>query len=156
MVQSLINNKYMKKLTFLVTMLTIFVGNVSAQYKKDGTPDMRYNSNKQIYGNTYYSSGYSNQSNQSVRYQNGYIKDNGTYVDPHYKTGNNSTNWDNFSTKQNSNPYTGESGSRVRDYSNDAYNYGSGQQIQTGPKGGQYYINSNGNKVYVPKRGGEW
>lgn len=33
-----------------------------------------------------------------------------------------------------------------------ANNYGKNQQIRTGKKGGQYYQNSNGNKVYVPKR----
>lgn len=93
------------------------------------------------------------QTNGSTRYQSGYYKPStGTYVQPHYKTISNSTNWDNFSTKDNYNPYNGSKGSRARDYSNDAYNYGSGQQIQTGPRGGQFYINSNGNKTYVPKR----
>jgi len=40
----------------------------------------------------------------------------------------------------------------AKDYSSGSYNYGSGKTIQTGPKGGQYYYNSNGNKTYVPKR----
>lgn len=93
------------------------------------------------------------QSNSTTRYQRGYIKpSSGTYVQPHYKTNNNNTNHDNFSTKGNTNSYTGQSGSRARDYSNGAYNYGRGQIIRTGPKGGQYYYNSNGNKTYVPKR----
>ena len=82
----------------------------------------------------------------------GYYKDNGTYVDSYVRTSPNSTNWDNFSTSGNSNPYTGSTGYRARDYSSGAYNYGSGQSIYTGPRGGQYYINSNGNKTYVPKR----
>ncbi|MBV8328011.1 hypothetical protein [Chryseobacterium sp.] len=93
------------------------------------------------------------QTNSSTRYQSGYYKPStGTYVQPHYKTNNNSTNQDNYSTTGNTNAYTGQSGSRARDYSNEAYNYGSGQTIQTGPRGGQYYYNSNGNKTYVPKR----
>lgn len=93
------------------------------------------------------------QTNSSTRYQSGYYKPStGTYVQPHYKTNNNSTNHDNYSTKGNTNSYTGQSGSRAKDYSSGAYNYGSGQTIQTGPKGGQYYYNSNGNKTYVPKR----
>lgn len=142
----------MKNLTFLIAVLTCFVFSANAQYKKDGTPDMRYSSNKQLYGNSYSTPSYNYGTNSNVRYQSGYTKDNGTYVEPHYKTNSNSTNWDNFSTKDNYNPYNGNTGSRARDYSNDAYNYGSGQQIQTGPKGGQYYINSNGNKTYVPKR----
>jgi hypothetical protein len=93
------------------------------------------------------------QSNSSVRYQNGYYKPStGSYVEPHYKTNNNSTNHDNFSTEGNRNSYTGKPGSRAKDYSRDAYNYGGGNTIYTGPRGGQYHYNSNGNKVYVPKR----
>lgn len=88
----------------------------------------------------------------NVTYQNGYTRKDGTYVQGHYKTRRNNTNWDNFSTSGNTNPFTNKAGSVARDYSVDAYNYGSGQTIHTGPKGGQYYINSNGNKTYVPKR----
>lgn len=89
---------------------------------------------------------------QRTRYQKGYMKSNGTYVQGHYKTERNRTNHDNFSTSRNRNPYTGSAGSRARDYSIDAYNYGRGKNIQTGSRGGQYYINSKGNKTYVPKR----
>lgn len=91
-------------------------------------------------------------SNSSVRYQSGYTRSNGTYVSGHYKTNSNYTNHDNFSTYGNTNPFTGSNGSRARDYSSSAYNYGSGRTIQTGPRGGQYYTNSQGNRVYVPKR----
>lgn len=90
--------------------------------------------------------------NSSVRFQEGYFRSNGTYVNGHMKTRRNDTNWDNFSTKGNRNPFTGSKGTRARDYSREAYNYGSGRTIYTGPRGGQYYINSNGNKVYVQKR----
>lgn len=90
--------------------------------------------------------------NPNTSYSNGYIKSNGTQVDPYIKTQSNETNWDNYSTKDNTNPYTSEKGSRAKDYSSDAYNYGSGKVIQTGERGGQYYINDKGNKVYVPKR----
>ena len=82
----------------------------------------------------------------------GYVRSNGTYVDSYIRTMPNSTNWDNFSTQDNSNPYTGSTGYKARDYSIGAYNYGSGHTIHTGSRGGQYYYNSNGNKVYVPKR----
>ena len=82
----------------------------------------------------------------------GYTRSNGTYVQSHVRTMPNSTNWDNFSTKGNSNPFTGSTGYRARDYSSDAYNYGAGHTIHTGSRGGQYYYNSNGNKTYVPKR----
>jgi hypothetical protein len=90
--------------------------------------------------------------NQNVRQQDGYYRSNGTYVQPHMKTESNSTNLDNFSTQGNSNPFTNERGSRARDNSSESLNYGQGRQIQTGERGGQYYINSNGNRTYVPKR----
>lgn len=90
--------------------------------------------------------------NSSVRYQQGYTRKDGTYVNGHMKTRSNNTNHDNFSTIGNSNPYTGSIGSVAKDYSVGAYNYGSGKTIHTGSRGGQYYINSNSNKTYVPKR----
>ena len=43
----------MKKLVFTIATLLICAFGVNAQTKKDGTPDMRYNSNKQTYSNTY-------------------------------------------------------------------------------------------------------
>ena len=82
----------------------------------------------------------------------GYTRTNGTYVQSHVRTMPNSTNWDNFSTKGNSNPFTGSTGYRARDYSSGAYNYGAGHTIHTGSRGGQYYYNSNGHKTYIPKR----
>ena len=94
------------------------------------------------------------QTNSNTRYQSGYYKSStGTYVQPHYKTQSNQTNHDNFSTQSNTNIYSGSVGHRARDYSSGAYNYGGGNSINTGPKGGQYYYNSNGRKTYVPKRG---
>ncbi len=122
-----------------------------SQYKKDGTPDMRYRSNKSVYGGSYYSPTPS-YTNPSVRSQSGYYRSNGTYVQPHMKTNTNTTNHDNFSTQGNYNYFNGTTGSRARDYSPEAYNYGSGKTIYQGPKGGQYYYNKNGNKTYVPKR----
>lgn len=89
---------------------------------------------------------------QSFVWQDGYFRSNGTFVTGHFKTVSNGTNWDNFSTLGNINLFTGSYGSVARDYSIGAYNYGGGHTIYTGSRGGQYYINSNGNKVYVPKR----
>lgn len=82
----------------------------------------------------------------------GYSRSNGTYVQHHVRTMPNDTNWDNFSTKGNKNPFTGSTGYRARDYSREAYNYGRGHVVHTGSKGGQFYYNNNGNKTYVPKR----
>jgi hypothetical protein len=43
---------------------------------------------------------------------NGYYRKNGTYVQPHYRSSPNSTKMDNWSTKGNVNPYTGEKGTK--------------------------------------------
>lgn len=85
-------------------------------------------------------------------YTSPYYRNDGTYVSGGYRSNPNSTNHDNYSTQGNYNPYTGSYGSKARDYSSEAYNYGAGRTIYTGPRGGQYYYNDSGNKVYVPKR----
>lgn len=93
------------------------------------------------------------QTNTKTTYQQGYIKPStGTYVQGHYKTVSNKTNIDNYSSTGNTNTYTGTSGTRAKDYSTQATKYGSEKIIYTGTKGGQYFINSSGNKSYVPKR----
>lgn len=40
----------------------------------------------------------------------GYTKKSGTYVAPHHRTAPNKTKMDNYSTKGNTNPYTGKKG----------------------------------------------
>ena len=50
------------------------------------------------------------QTNPNHVYVSGYYRSNGTYVKPHYRTAPNSTNRDNFSTRGNTNPYTGQAG----------------------------------------------
>lgn len=40
----------------------------------------------------------------------GYMRKNGTYVAPSYKTSPNKSKFDNYSTKGNSNPYSGRRG----------------------------------------------
>ena len=85
-------------------------------------------------------------------YVSGHYRSDGTYIQGYYRSDRNNTNADNYSTYGNTNPYTGSSGSTAVDYSSEARNYGEGHTIYTGPRGGQYYINSNGNKTYVPKR----
>lgn len=89
---------------------------------------------------------------QTTTTTSGYFKSNGTYVEPHTKTSSNGTNADNFSTQGNRNPFTGSSGTKAPDYSPAAGDYGGNRPVQTGPRGGTYIINSNGNKTYLPKR----
>jgi hypothetical protein len=57
---------------------------------------------------------------------NGYTKKDGTYVQPHERTAPNSTNMDNYSTKGNVNPYTGQLGTKEPD----GYGYQGGQHRQ--------------------------
>ena len=52
---------------------------------------------------------------------NGYYRSNGTYVAPHYRSTPNSTTSDNYSTRGNSNPYTGQLGTRTPDSSGSSY-----------------------------------
>jgi hypothetical protein len=54
----------------------------------------------------------------------GYTTKNGTYVAPHYRSSPNSTTLDNYSTKGNVNPYTGQPGTK-NPYSNSTSSYGS-------------------------------
>jgi len=49
-------------------------------------------------------------------YVQGYTKANGTYVQPHYRSSPNSTTYDNWSTKGNVNPYTGQYGTKSPTY----------------------------------------
>ena len=45
----------------------------------------------------------------------GYYRKDGTYVEPHWRSNPNSTTYDNWSTRGNANPYTGEVGTRNND-----------------------------------------
>lgn len=92
---------------------------------------------------------------QTSTYVSGYTNSSGTYVQGYYKTTPNYTRNDNYSTVGNTNPYIGTSGTKPRDsyyvaptptYSTPAY---SSTPVYTGSRGGQYYINSNGNKTYI-------
>jgi hypothetical protein len=136
----------------LIVLIICLVFGAKAQYKKNGTPDLRYNSNKQANVNNSITPKSISNTNTNIHYQYSYTKPNGSNVKPHYKTDSNNTNLDNFSTKDNYNYTNGTNGTKAKDYSKEALNYGSGKPIQTGTKGGQYYINSKGNKTYVPKR----
>lgn len=51
----------------------------------------------------------------SEHYTSGYLRSNGTYVSGYHATNPNGTRNDNFSTRGNVNPYTGEPGTKPRD-----------------------------------------
>ena len=136
------------KTIFFIVITLFFVNISSAQYKKNGEPDMRYKANR-----GYASPTYSTPITSPYTYQNSYSKKiSGTYVEGYFKTRRNSTNTDNMSTKGNFNPFKGIFGKRARDYSIEAQNYGGGKVIHSGFFGGRYYINDFGKKIYVPKQ----
>ncbi len=90
----------MKKIFLLFSLFTLFSLSAMAQTKKDGTPDMRYKANRQSYSTPSYSAPTRNsQRNYSnggqYRVQNGYQKQNGTYVAPHFKTTQDNKKWNN-------------------------------------------------------------
>ena len=47
-----------------------------------------------------------------AQYVSGYTKSNGTYVSGYYRSNANSTQYDNYSTRGNTNPYTGKVGTK--------------------------------------------
>ncbi|RFU46925.1 hypothetical protein [Paraburkholderia sp. DHOC27] len=49
-------------------------------------------------------------------YVQGYTRNNGTYVEGHYQTNPNDTQYDNWSSKGNVNPYTGQEGTVYPSY----------------------------------------
>ena len=49
-------------------------------------------------------------------YVQGYTRNDGTYVAPHYRSSPNSSTYDNYSTRGNVNPYTGQAGTRDPNY----------------------------------------
>ncbi len=56
---------------------------------------------------------------------NGYMRKDGTYVQPYMRTTPNSNPYDNYSTKGNTNPYTGQKGyeNPYDTYKKPSYNY---------------------------------
>ncbi|MBB5143961.1 hypothetical protein HNQ38_002061 [Desulfovibrio intestinalis] len=55
-------------------------------------------------------------------YVNGYTRDNGTYVQPHMRTAPDNTTSNNYSTYGNTNPYTGQPGTKHYDNDRSGFN----------------------------------
>ena len=68
------------------------------------------------------------------QYVNGYYRNDGTYVQGHYKTTPNCTLYDNYSTRGNQNPYTGQYGT-VNPYRQHPYSSGGGLNLNTKSSG---------------------
>jgi hypothetical protein len=58
---------------------------------------------------------------QSSSYTNGYVKKDGTVVGGYYHTDKNSTTSDNWSTRGNTNPVTGQPGYKAPSYPSSPY-----------------------------------
>jgi len=107
----------MKKSFLILAIMALLSLGANAQTKKDGTPDMRYNANKETYGNSYSTPSYStprsstptyseprterNYSNGGqYRVQDGYQKSNGSYVAPHIKTTPDNNTYNNYKSRK--------------------------------------------------------
>jgi len=61
------------------------------------------------------------------QYVRGYLRSDGTYVRGYYRSNPNQYRWDNYSSRGNINPYTGESGSERNEFTSPPeYNRGRG------------------------------
>ena len=77
---------------------------------------------------------------------NGYQKSDGTYVQGYYRTVPDATATNNYNYYGNTNPNTGTTGTQQLYYNTTPTQ---SRTLYTGANGGIYYINDNGNKVYV-------
>jgi hypothetical protein len=92
------------RITFAIILLVASVATASAQ-------------NRGLYGNNSGSfGGDGTGSNSNSHSSSGYVTNNGTYVQPHQSTNPNSTQYDNYNTRGNVNPYTGAVGTRSPRY----------------------------------------
>lgn len=67
----------------------------------------------------------------------GYYRKDGTYVKPHYRTNRNNTNRDNYTTKPNTNPWTGKRG-YINPDNNENYYSSSKNQSTSNSQGTDY------------------
>lgn len=77
---------------------------------------------------------------------NGYYKSDGNYVSGYYKSVPDNTSTNNYSYYNNINPNTGNQGTQKLYYNTTPTQ---SRTLYTGVNGGVYYINDNGNKVYI-------
>jgi hypothetical protein len=87
------------------------------------------------------------QTNSKHVHVKGYYKSNGTYVAPHYRTAPNSSNRDNFSTKPNTNPYTGKKG-YIEPDNKPMYNNTNSRPTPTNTTSNTYSNTNNSNATY--------
>jgi hypothetical protein len=72
----------------------------------------QYGTQQPSYGTGLYGTG----SNPNSHYVQPHVNSNGTYTQGHYQTNPNHTQFDNYGTRGNYNPYTGQYGTRIPRY----------------------------------------
>jgi hypothetical protein len=88
---------------------------------------------------------------QSDHYVDGYTRQNGTYVPPHYQTNPDNTLTNNWSTRGNTNPFTGQAGTQsANPNANDGSVYGGGSAGANG--GSNFGGNASPNSIYGGNR----
>jgi hypothetical protein len=95
----------MKKLIFALALAIISATSVSAQ---------NYGTIQPTFGGNGSSSGIG--SNPNSHYVSPYTRNDGTQVQGHYQTNPNGTQLDNYGTRGNQNPYTGQYGTHSPRY----------------------------------------
>ncbi|HQO08752.1 MAG TPA: hypothetical protein PLK90_01955 [Clostridiales bacterium] len=157
--------EFKMKSMLTIIFAVILTANLNAQWNNDydsydsyESSTSLYNNSNSIYNNSNsLSSGWTTQTT-TIRpykdvYGNSYSNQNNLWNDQdndglvgYYDNNDRNSSW-SASTKINTNIYNNNS------YYNStpSYDYNSNKTIQTGSRGGQYYINSNGNKTYVNK-----
>ncbi len=69
----------------------------------------------------------------------GYVRQDGTYVQPSHRSSPNGNLYDNYSSQGNSNPYTGQRGTERNEYSNPpAYNQQNPNSAYSNPYSNPY------------------
>lgn len=87
------------------------------------------------------------------QYVNGYMKNNGTYVQPYHRSEPDNSYNNNYSTRGNTNPYTGQSGTESPTWNNRTPEY---NQRSYGSSGtGDYMNGSNGGYMNNSNRNGK-
>lgn len=68
----------------------------------------------------------------AAQYVRGYLRSDGTYVQGHYRSSPDNSYNNNYSTKGNNNPYTGQSGSQSRTWNDRTPQYNQNHYGTTG------------------------
>jgi hypothetical protein len=81
-----------------------------------------------------------------------YVRRDGTIVQGHFRSSPNGTAIDNYSTRGNFNPNSGRVSTRELEIPATSGGDRNSAPLQVGPRGGRYYINESGEKVYVRRQ----